>query len=174
MRQIDPYEGSRSKQRNADTSFGDRGISVPTVDEYEQTKTFFSDWKHLFSSGLTDLGCTNVEEHSIELTDSALFKELCRRIPPPTPVCSKRLGNTSEICSRPVLCGSLITPFPLMWSWYVRKVGHLDSDFRRLNSKTIKDVYALSRVEETIDSLSGSKPFSKLDLILNSKLPLLS
>lgn len=85
MRQIDPYEGSRSKQRNADTSFGDRGISVPTVDEYEQTKTFFSDWKHLFSSGLTDLGCTNVEEHSIELTDSTPFKELCRRIPPPHP-----------------------------------------------------------------------------------------
>ena len=37
-------------------------------------------------------------------------------------------------------------------------------DFRKLNSRTITDAYSLPRIEETIDSLSGSKYFSKLDL----------
>lgn len=37
-------------------------------------------------------------------------------------------------------------------------------DFRRLNNLTVKDAYALPRIDETIDSLIGSKYFSKLDL----------
>lgn len=37
-------------------------------------------------------------------------------------------------------------------------------DLRKLNNKTIKDAYTLPRVEETIDTLIGSKYFTKLDL----------
>ena len=37
-------------------------------------------------------------------------------------------------------------------------------DFRKLNSRTVKDAYNLPRVEDTIDTLIGSKYFSKLDL----------
>ena len=37
-------------------------------------------------------------------------------------------------------------------------------DFRKLNNKTVKDTYFLPRIEETIDSLSVAKYFSKLDL----------
>ena len=37
-------------------------------------------------------------------------------------------------------------------------------DFRKLNSRTVKDAYNLPRVNDTIDTLIGSKYFSKLDL----------
>jgi hypothetical protein len=37
-------------------------------------------------------------------------------------------------------------------------------DFRRLNNCTVKDAYALPRIDETIDTLSGSKYFTKLDV----------
>ena len=37
-------------------------------------------------------------------------------------------------------------------------------DFRKLSFRTVKDAYSLPRTEETIDSLAGSKYFSKLDL----------
>ena len=34
-------------------------------------------------------------------------------------------------------------------------------DFCKLNGRTIRDVYSLPRIEETLDALSGSKYFSK-------------
>ena len=37
-------------------------------------------------------------------------------------------------------------------------------DFRKLNSRTIKDAYTLPRIDDTIDTLLGAKFFSKLDL----------
>ena len=37
-------------------------------------------------------------------------------------------------------------------------------DFRKLNNRTVKDAYILPRVDDTIDTLIGSKYFSKLDL----------
>ena len=37
-------------------------------------------------------------------------------------------------------------------------------DLRKLNSKTFKDSYALPRIEQTLESLVGSKIFSTLDL----------
>ena len=37
-------------------------------------------------------------------------------------------------------------------------------DYRKLNNRTIRDAYSLPRIDESLDSLSGSKYFSKLDL----------
>ena len=37
-------------------------------------------------------------------------------------------------------------------------------DFRKLINRTIRDAYYLPMIEETIDTLSGSQYFSKLDL----------
>ena len=37
-------------------------------------------------------------------------------------------------------------------------------DFRKLNSRTVKDAYTLPRIFDTIDTLIGAKFFSKLDL----------
>ena len=40
----------------------------------------------------------------------------------------------------------------------------LCADYRRLNQNTIKDAYPISRIDDNLDSLSGVKWFSSLDL----------
>ena len=61
---------------------------------------------------------------------------------------------------------SLKAPSHPMLYLYAKKDGSLRfcSDYRKLNNRTVKDAYYLPRIEETIDTLSGSKYFSKLDL----------
>ena len=53
----------------------------------------------------------------------------------------------------------------MLLSWLERN-GELRFciDLRKLNSKTLKDSYALPRIEQTLESLAGSKIFSTLDL----------
>ena len=49
----------------------------------------------------------------------------------------------------------------------VRKKGgeiRICVDFRKLNARTLKDAYALPRIDEVLDSLSGASYFSALDL----------
>lgn len=41
-------------------------------------------------------------------------------------------------------------------------------DYRKLNSRTIKDASNLHRIDDTIDRIVGSKYFSKLDLTSSS------
>lgn len=41
---------------------------------------------------------------------------------------------------------------------------HSNVDYRELNKRTIRDAYALPRIDETMDHLHGSKYFSCLDL----------
>ena len=37
-------------------------------------------------------------------------------------------------------------------------------DLRKLNDRTVKDAYTLPRIDDTMDTLLGTKYFSKLDL----------
>lgn len=37
-------------------------------------------------------------------------------------------------------------------------------EYRQLNSRTIKDIYALPRIDDILDSLSGNKYFTVLDM----------
>ncbi|XP_053375743.1 uncharacterized protein LOC123535477 isoform X2 [Mercenaria mercenaria] len=86
VRTIDPLEGHTSKSHNQEKSLDDLGISIPfdtlSKGQRDQARTFISNWKHIFSSGPTDLGCTNLVEHEIKLSDPTPFKEPYRRIPP--------------------------------------------------------------------------------------------
>ena len=122
-----------------------------------------SRWKHIFSTGITDIGRTNLVEHEIKLHDNIPFREPYRRIPPGMyEEVRQHLKEILEIgairkssspyCSNVVLCrksdGSL----------------RFCIDLRKLNNRTIKDAYSLPRSTETMDSLIGSNFFSKLDL----------
>ena len=120
-------------------------------------------WKHIFSKGPTDLGCTNLVEHEIKLNDPTTFKDPYRRIPP---------AMFEEVWQylKEMLDAGAIRESQSPYSSNVVLVRKKDNslrfciDFRQLNSRTIPDAYLLPRIEETIDSLSGSKYFSKLDL----------
>lgn len=134
-----------------------------TPDQVDQAKTVLSRWSHIFSTGSIDLGRTDLVEHEIKLTDETPFKEPYRRIPP-------ALYEEVRQHLKEMLDAGAIRPSKSPFSSNVVLVRKKDGslrfciDFRKLNSRTIKDAYTLPRIDETIDTLIGAKYFSKLDL----------
>lgn len=167
VRNVDPYEGSDGSTTKQEPTLDELGISVPTdtltPDQQIKVKHFLSGWKHIFSKDLTDLGCTNLVEHKIELSDPVPFKEPYRRIPP---------GMFEEVREhlKEMLKAGAIRESSSPFSSNIVLVRKKDNslrfciDYRKLNNRTIKDAYSLPRIEETMDTLKGSKYFSKLDL----------
>jgi dUTPase len=122
-----------------------------------------SQWSCIMSRDITDLGCSNTVKHSIQLTDETPFKEPHRRIPPGL------FAEVREHLHEMLACGA-IRESHSPYSSNVVLVRKTDNslrfclDFRRLNRRTVRDQYAIPRIDESLDCLAGSKCFSKLDL----------
>ena len=134
-----------------------------TTSQVRQVQEFLSNWTHLFSDGPTDIGKTDLLKHKIKLTDDTPFKEPYRRIPP---------GMYEEVRQhvKEMLDVGAIQPSHSPFSSNIVLVRKKDGtlrfciDYRKLNSRTVKDAYNLPRIDDTIDRLVGSKFFTKLDL----------
>ena len=174
LRSVDPIQkdgkNARSYQQRADVS---AAAQLPdqinltdsniTEEEKEKLKDFLIKWKGIFSKDITDLGKCNLVKHQIKLTDDQPFKEPHRRIPP-------ALFQEVREHLREMLEAGAIRPSESPYSSNVVIVRKKDGsirfcvDFRKLNNKTIKDAYALPRVEDTLHLLAGARYFTKLDL----------
>ena len=102
-------------------------------------------------------------EHEINLSDNTPFKDPYRRIPPA--MFEEVRQHIKEMLDAGAIRESQ-SPFSSNIVLVRKKDNSLRFciDFRKLNNRTVKDAYSLPRIEETIDSLSGAKYFSKLDL----------
>ena len=134
-----------------------------TEEQREKVQELLQRWHKVFAFSSTELGKAEGVEHHIRLTDDVTFKDKPRRIPP---------GMYEEVkqhLKEMVACGA-IRPSSSPYSSGVVLVRKRDGslrvclDFRRLNSKTIKDAYLMPNIEETLDHLHGAKWFSCLDL----------
>jgi hypothetical protein len=120
-------------------------------------------WRSVFSTSSIDLGKTDLIKHTFNLTDSVPVKQRHRRIPP-------ALLNEVKQHLSDMLQSGIIRESTSPWSSplvIVRKKDgslRLCVDLRVVNNRTIKDAYYLPRIEETLDSLSGAKYFTCLDL----------
>ena len=120
-------------------------------------------YSDVFAFSSTELGNAKETKHQIKLTDNTPFKDRARRIPP---AMYEEVKNHLE---EMLACGA-IRHSNSPWSSNVVLVRKKDGrlrlclDFRKLNSRTIRDAYQLPRIEETLDNLSGSTWFSSLDL----------
>ena len=169
VRVLDGWSPEKSSVCESDITNTTHGLDVKvnsegfSEDQCEQVDQVLTKWKHIFSTSFKDLGNTNLVKHEIKLTDDIPFKEQYRRIPPAMYEEVRQhlremleagaiRKSSSPYCSNVVLCR--------------KSDGTLRFciDLRKLNNKTIKDSYSLPRVEDTMDSLIGSKYFSKLDL----------
>ena len=126
-------------------------------------KALLLEFHHVFSLELNEIGCTNATKHVIELMKDEPFKERFRRIAPP-------LVDEVRQHIQEMLDSGAIRPSQLPWCNAVMLVRKKDGslrfciDFRRLNARTKKDTYPLPRMQETMESMVGTRHFSCMDL----------
>ena len=117
----------------------------------------------VFSQNDLDVGFTNLVRHKILLKDTEPFKQRHRRIPP-------AMFNEVRNHLKQLLDAGIIRKSQSPWASnivLVRKKNQslrLCVDFRELNAQTIKDAYALPRIDELLDSLGGNRYYSVLDM----------
>ena len=121
------------------------------------------EFSKLFSSGPDDLSSTNLVEHEIHTGDAVPIRQPARRLPLTKKQEAERAVRTME-------SQGIIEPSSSAWCSPVVLVTKKDGstrfcvDYRKLNAVTKKDSYPLPRIDDAIDSLTGSQWFSSLDL----------
>ncbi len=132
-------------------------------DEREHIADLLWKYHHIFSTDELDIGRTSLVNHRIELKNDIPFKQRHRRIPP---AMFEEVRDHLEL----MLQGNIIRESASPWASPVvlvrKKNGKLRFciDYRQLNERTVRDSFALPRIEESLDFLSGSRYFSCLDL----------
>lgn len=134
-----------------------------TPEELDRVKHLVGKYSSIFSRDDSDLGCTNHVKHRIELTDEILFEQRHRLIPP-------SMINEVRNHLYQLLAIGIIRRSHSPWASNVVLVQRKNNDlrlcvdYRQLNERTNKDSYALPKVEELLENLSGNKYFSVLDM----------
>ena len=110
-----------------------------------ELRLFLSRWRHLFSSGITDLGNCDLVKHKINLSDNVPFKEPYRRVPPA--LFQEIREHLTEMLQAGTIKHSQ-SPYSSNIVIVRKKDGSIRFcvDFRKLNSKTVKDAYAIPRI----------------------------
>ena len=113
--------------------------------------------------GSKDFGRTSLVQHRIDVGDSATIRAPFRRVP---------LAKQAEVdrMVEEMKEQGVIEPSHSPWSSPIVLVKKKDGstrfcvDYRRVNDVTEKDSYPLPRIDDTLDTISGSRWFSTLDL----------
>lgn len=158
----DNFEDQKIKENalNIPIDFGDSPLSP----EWKKRITsLLNSMTDVFALHDLDYGHTDKVKHHIKLSDETPFKHRPRPIHPQDVDAVRR--HLQELLEAGIIRESE-SPFssPIV---VVRKKDNsvrLCIDFRKLNSQTIKDAYALPNLEETFSVLTGSRWFSVLDL----------
>ena len=110
-----------------------------------------------------DLGHVTQVKHEIKLHDDTPFKEAYRRIPPA--LVGDVRKHLKEMLDMDCIRVSK-SPYASAVVLVKKSDGSLRFciDMRKLNQRTVKDQYAIPRIDETLDCLHGAKYFSSLDL----------
>ena len=117
----------------------------------------------VFSKDSLDIGMTTTVDHEIPLTDPTPFRIPYRRIVPGE---FQEVRKHIEELERTKVIKPSQSPFASPVVIVRKKDGsiRLCVDYRKLNSRTVRDAYPLPRIEEALDVLGNAKYFTCLDL----------
>ena len=132
-------------------------------EETKEFKELVYSYRDIFCCKDEPLGMTNVVQHSIDTGDEKPIKNRMRRTPP---------GLRQEVLEEEAKMKKLgvIEMSESPWASPVVLVRKKDNtiryciDYRRVNGITKKDSYPLPNIQECLDSLSGAKYFTSMDL----------
>lgn len=136
-----------------------------TIDDQVKGQLFDSIFRHkaLFSKSVYDIGLVKNISHDLILKDTIPFKLRNRSMPVKIYAATK--AHIDELIDKKIIrpSNSNYSSAPL---FVKKKDGRIQmvADLRILNDKTIRDNYALPRLENIIPHLSGKTIFSKLDI----------
>lgn len=120
-------------------------------------------FSNTFSKNETDLGLTQLTEHSIDTGDAKPVRQPPRRVPMAYANDEKKLID--QMSDQGIIQRSYsVWASPLVL--VVKKSGKLRpcADFRGVNQLSKRDNFPLSRIQDCLDTLSGSTLFSTFDL----------
>lgn len=122
-----------------------------------------SDMSDVFAQHDLDFGRTSKVKNHIKLSDETPFKQRARPIHPHDLAAVRR--HLQELKESGVIWESE-SPFASPIVVVRKKNGdvRLCVDYRKLNSQTVNNFYALPNLEESFSALTGSRWFSVLDL----------
>ena len=163
VQQVPSHEVLEQKKQQLWQIVLDIGEKIST-EEQQQLYAVLLEHADLFAGGTNDFGRTSKIKHGINTGDAAPVRQQVRRIPPVRREEARKL--LSDMVKEDV-----IQPSSSPWASPIVLVPKKDGtvrfcvDYRKVNALTRKDAYPLPRVDDTLDTLSGSKWFSTLDLI---------
>ena len=135
-----------------------------TQEEQQQLFLVALEFEDIFALQSNDFGRTSKIRHSINTGDHQPIRQPVWRMPPYRREEARKL--LTEMQAKDVIQRSS-SP----WASPIVLVGKKDGsvrfcvDYRKVNGITRKDAYPLPHVDDTLDTLSGSKWFTTLDLI---------
>lgn len=142
-----------------------KAVTNPELPEstYRELHKLINDYRDCFAENLEEIGCSKIEEFSIELKDT-------------TPVTYRpyRLSHAErefvkteiEEMKKNGIIRDSSSPYASPILLVRKKNGEqrMCIDFRRLNLKTVKDRHPIPRIDDLLDRISGGQFFSSLDL----------
>ena len=140
------------------------GLESWLPENKEKALDLLAEFHNVFALEHGEMGCTEVTEHHIEVTDPHPFKEQPQNIP------EGLLQEVKEYLDHMLNVGA-IKLSNSAWSNVVillrKKDGGLRfcMNFRHLNSCTKKDAFPLPQIHDTINTLKGSKYYITVDLL---------
>lgn len=162
VKEPNPPDTQRESPQTTKLSF-DFGDSPLPPEWKERVTRLLNSMPDVFSNHDLDFGHTDKVKHRIKLSDETPFKFRPRPIHPHDVDAVRR--HLQELLDSGVIQESE-SPFASPIVVVRKKDGsvRLCIDFRKLNLQTIKDAYALPKLEDAFSALAGSKWFSVLDL----------
>lgn len=133
------------------------------TEQKEKLTNLLRQHREIFSTGDKDIGICNRIKHRIDLITDVPFKQRHRRIPPS--MIEEVRHHLEDLLAAGVIRPSK-SPYTSNVVLVRKKNGKLRLcvDYRQLNQITVKDSFALPRMEEIFDCLHGARYFSTLDM----------